>query len=180
MLFCFHGIQTPDQMRLISNEQVVFSTRDSTLVEYVWPSLPQTGAGCTTGHGVHFEPGLWYKLASLKLGRRRKTVKWQCFLHHNTLLHTMSSLHVWCNVIFLLQFQKRDEDLGFVCDYFLISLHFVVSKSRCSGNCVATKNGKWGQYGVTVPSSLRHPRQKNTHIRIQSPFILFGRTLCSL
>lgn len=34
----------------------------------MWPSLPQTGMGCTTGQGLHFDPGLWYKLASLKLG----------------------------------------------------------------------------------------------------------------
>lgn len=34
----------------------------------MWPSLPQTGMGWTTGQGLHFDPGLWYKLASLKLG----------------------------------------------------------------------------------------------------------------
>lgn len=45
----------------------------NTLVEYVWPSVPQTGEGWTTGQGLHFEPGLWSTVGSLKLGQ---TLTW--------------------------------------------------------------------------------------------------------
>lgn len=78
-------------------------------------------------------------------------------LHYNASLETANMFYLRCNLIRLHQFQKEEKDLGFICDYLFYFL------CVCGGNCVATKNEKGGQCGVTVLCPVWGVGDRNTH-----------------